>query len=468
MFSLFWNRAPSGESQSLKAADTGRRAADIRQSRGDANTSVLGDLSVLRARSRALTESNPYGAHALTLMVNHIVGPGILGQPRASAQVQQLWQNWANDPGECDYDGDLTFNGIQALVTRCLVESGECLLLRHQAPDNQTVPLRLQVLEPDFIDTNRRVGVHTDTTVDHAGIRFANGRRLGYWLWSSHPGSTLVPNSVTSNFYPAERVIHLYRKDRPGQIRGFPWATPLLLALKDFDDTLDSEQLRQKMATAFVGFVTDLRDGLTTDEAPKLEELAPGTIEILPPGRDIKLTTPPQTPNFQSFTHVALRRIAAGYNVSYEGLTGDYSQVNFSSAKMSANEFDATIESWRASTLLPRFLTPVWRWWLDEADLFNGTDIDWTPPRARLLDPQKEVAALREQVRSGFISWGEAVKRFGGDPARLMEEIADTNSRLDELDLIFDSDGRYSEHGLGRLSEEPLNSPGEDPEEATP
>lgn len=455
-----WVSAEGKQSAGSTALATGRRGNDFKQQTGDGNE-FLGGLDILRSRSRALAEGNPYGGRALVLMTNHLVGTGITGMPlsgdqRRQEQLQKQWTEWTSDPEECDYHGEADFAGLQQQVTRCLVESGECLVLRHEEPSNRTVPLRLQVVEPDFIDTNRRLNaLPKDGTVERYGITFRNGRRVGYWLWPRHPKDSLYGVATLSNFVNADRVIHVFRKDRPGQVRGFPWCTPLLLSLKDFDDALDAEQLRQKMAAAFVGFVTDLHGGAAgVNRMENIEDIEPGTLELLPPGRDVKLSTPPQAPNFESFTTVMLRRIAAGYNVSYEGLTGDFSKVNFSSAKMSANEFDLTIESWRASVLFPRFLAPVYRWWLEASGRGGPPAVHWTPPRSRLLDPKAEVEALVQQVRAGFVSWEDAVRRFGGDPVKLMGRVAETNRMLDEHGLVFDSDGRYAANSSSTVSEE--------------
>ncbi|NJL19359.1 MAG: phage portal protein, partial [Bdellovibrionaceae bacterium] len=55
---------------------------------------------------------------------------------------------------DTDADGQLDFAGIQALVARTVVESGECLVrFRLRRPgDGLAIPLQLQVLEPDFLD----------------------------------------------------------------------------------------------------------------------------------------------------------------------------------------------------------------------------------------------------------------------------------------------------------------------------
>ena len=45
-------------------------------------------------------------------------------------------------------------------------------------------------------------------------------------------------------------------------------------------------------------------------------------------------------------------------------------------------------------------------------------------------------------VRAGFMTLKEAIARNGYDPSDVLVEISETNARLDELDLVLDSDPR--------------------------
>jgi capsid protein len=51
--------------------------------------------------------------------------------------------------------------------------------------------MRLQVLEPDYLDTSRNgiVGPSGGPIID--GVEFdKQGRRVAYWLFTSHPGGS--------------------------------------------------------------------------------------------------------------------------------------------------------------------------------------------------------------------------------------------------------------------------------------
>mgnify|MGYP000910321870 CR=1 FL=1 len=66
----------------------------------------------------------------------------------------------------------------------------------------------------------------------------------------------------------------------------------------------------------------------------------------------------------------------------------------------------------------------------------------WTPPRREMIDPTKETAAAKEQVRCGFISRSEVVRQNGFDPDQVLDEIAEDNRKADAKKLRFDTDAR--------------------------
>ena len=94
--------------------------------------------------------------------------------------------------GNCDADGLTDFGGLQALVVRTMAESGEVLirLRERRIEDGLPVPLQLQVLEPDHLDSMKTSEL-PDGGFIVQGIEFdALGRRRAYWLFPTHPGDS--------------------------------------------------------------------------------------------------------------------------------------------------------------------------------------------------------------------------------------------------------------------------------------
>jgi lambda family phage portal protein len=450
-----------------EAASPGRRTANWNRARADANVASGPALADLRAHARDLVRNNSWARNGKRTIRDNTVGWGI--QPKAvdaGAQgpaIGSLWKRWAEST-DCDADGRLTFYGLQKLIMSEVAEAGEVLVRRRmrQKRDGLPIPMQLQVLEADFIDTMRNgIQGQEGGPIIH-GVEFdAIGRRVAYWLFDKHPGSNLVGTSAISKRVTASDIAHIYEVERAGQVRGISWYSPAIVSLKDFDEFEDSTLLRQKIAACFAGFVTDY-DGeaggligqATTDpqaqpgDAP-IETLEPGMIMKLPPGKQITFAVPPGAPD-DGFSERTLRRIAAGLGVTYEDLTGDYSQVNFSSARMARLKHWSHVAGWRWDMLIPQFCDPAWRWAMDAATIAGSIQMpdgvaplaQWTPPPMPMIEPDKEGLALQRMVRSGAMTPSEMVREQGYDPETHWQEFKDDLDKLDELGIVLDCDPR--------------------------
>lgn len=446
----------------FEAAQGGRRTDAWTRSYADANVAAHPALALLRSHARDLVRNNAWARRALRVITNNTVGWGIHAKPvgQGFEKARAAWNAWANST-QCDAAGRLPFSGLQALVMRCVAESGEALVRRRRrfVADGLPLPLQLQVLEPDFLDITR------DNIVGQAGgpiiqgVEFdLIGRRAAYYLFDRHPGSNLLGN-IVSRRIPAEEVIHVYSVERAGQVRGVSWYAPAILNLKDFDEYEDAALIRQKVAACFAAFITDVDGtgvqlGEQTDDTPPVEMLEPGTMTRLPPGRNITFANPPMSGD-DGFSTRTLRRIAAALGVTYEDMTGDYSQVNFSSARMARLSHWANVHDWRWNMLIPQLCDVVWSWAMDAAALLGLVPGDaeplaeWTPPPMPMIEPDKEGLALTRLVRAGAMTPSEMVRQQGEDPEGHWREYQEDLARLDAAGIWLDSDvRRVSQAGL--------------------
>jgi lambda family phage portal protein len=342
-----------------------------------------------------------------------------------------------------------------------MVESGGCIIRRRRrfSSDGLPVPLQIQVLEPDYIDLSKN-GELSGGGYILQGVEYnAYGKKVAYWLFNQHPGDTgLVGRSLNfqSKRIDAIDIIHLYRVDRAGQVHGIPWGSPVIIKMKDFDEYEDAQLLRQKIAACFSAFVHDSESPVDAVKAASImsDKLEPGAIEILPPGKEI---TFPNVPSVSDDGHSSrvLHAVAMGYGVTYELLTGDFSNVNFSSGRMGWIEFHRNIEQWRWHLIIPRLCVPVWRWFREAAALEGYQSLDvtatWTPPRREMIDPTREIPAIRDAVRSGIKTLSEAIREQGNDPELQLQEWKKDADTIDQLGLTFDSDPRkVSQAGLNQ------------------
>lgn len=441
-----------------EAAGGGRRSSGWTRSASDANAANTFALTPLRELSRDLRRNNGWVRRAVQTIKNNTVGWGIVPTPIGvgdglKRESLALWNQWA-ESSRCDYDGRLTFSGLQSLVMETVVESGEALIVRQpaNAGDGLPVPLRIQVLEPDYLDGSRHGMLGAGGGPIIQGIEFDKfGRRIAYWLYSFHPGSGLVAGKVfQSRRVDAKDVIHVYRMERPGQARGVPWAASAIARANDFDDFEDAELMKAKVAALFSAFVTDFEGGSTAigepdKKNPEFEFLEPGQVTYLPPGKQVTFAQPAATVE-GSFTTRTLRRIAASFGVTYEDLTGDYSMVNFSSARMARLAHWQNVHDWRWNMLIPQFCAGAWDWFMELAAGMEGWNkipaAKWTEPPMPMLEPEKEGLAYQRLVRNGTMTLYDMIREQGRDPVAHLAEIAEANKKLDDLGIVLDSDAR--------------------------
>lgn len=461
------------------AAGAGRRTDGWRRSRTDANVTVRRAGEALRVHARDLQRNNAWARRAVDVIVHNVVGWGSQPSPLHSSSAvaeaaSKLWAAWA-DSG-CDADQGLNFPGLTQALMRALVVDGEVLVRRRwrRASDGLTVPLQLQLLEIDHLDT-RKDGINGKHGPIIQGVEFDGvGRRIAYWLFPTHPGSDHA--TAISKRVRADEVLHVGRPERPGQVRFVSWFAPVIATLKDLDSFEDGELQRQAVAASFAAFVTDpqgtadpiagAQNEITYADGTIAESIEPGAILNLPVGKEVNFPSPP-TSVPDAFAIRNLRRVAAGMGLTYEDLVGDYSQVNFSSARLGRIVHAANVRAWQNAMLEPMFFRPVWSWFM-EAAMWAGHLIlpepcgaDWTHPPLAMVDPDKEVGAASRSIRAGLASPDDVVREQGGNPDRHWRAYAESFRRLDALGVVIEGDVRKVS-GAGQTQPGPQPAPSTD------
>ena len=465
-----------GQGPLHEAAGRGRRAQAWMPGNPGAVSALLATNSELRTKSRDLVRRNAWAQSGIEAFVANAVGTGIKPQSLAGddafkTAVQTLWRDWVE---EADAAGQTDFYGLQALACRAMLEGGECLIrLRPRRPeDGLSVPLQLQLIEPEHLPLNLNIDLDSGNVV-RSGIEFDGmGRRVAYHLYRSHPeDGRLAPMSGQGGLetvrIDASEIIHLYKVLRPGQIRGEPWLSRALVKLNELDQYDDAELVRKKTAAMFAGFITRqsvednlLGEGLPDGNGVSLAGLEPGTMQILEPGEDIKFSDPADVGgSYGEFLRAQFRAVAAAIGITYEQLTGDLSGVNYSSIRAGMLEFRRRCEMVQHGVLVHQMCRPVWAAWMKQAVLSGALQAPgfarggnakrrqylaakWIPQGWQWVDPEKEFKAMLLAIRSGLMSRSEAISAFGYDAEDVDREIAADNQRADDLGLIFDSDPR--------------------------
>ena len=403
--------------------------------------------------ARDMVRNTPFAERAKQVIAANVVGDGIIpkvmaSNDRARETLLRLVEEHM-DTAAIDADGRQNLYGLQRLAMQTVVEAGEVLVRRRRRDDRDGLPLpfQIQILEPDHLDNGRDSLMPGGNTI-REGIEYDQiGRRVAYWLFPMHPGADrIAARDYQSRRVPASEILHIYRQDRPGQMRGVTWFAPIALQLQDLADHQEAQLVRQKVAACFAAFQVTPDADPNVQDPGELSSITPGRIQRLAPGEDIRFADPPGVSGYDEFTQAVLRAVAAGLGVTYEALAGDLSRVNFSSARMGRMEMDRNVSAWQHLLMIPQFCQPIGRWAMEAAEAAQvwprgAEGFDWVPPHRVLVDPTREIPALAAKVRAGFASRPSVIRELGYDPERVTAEIEADMAQRDGL--IFESDARW-------------------------
>lgn len=419
-----------------------------RRAGASARTDYVADGRELRNRARALASNVPYIAQAVNVMITCTIGTGIV--PRwvgdTNGVVKKRWSDWVL---VADYDGLLDYYGLEAKAWGTTKVDGEVLVrLRERRTGPTTVPLQLQLLEIDWLDMERNEVRGNSEII--AGIEYnARGERAAYWLFDRHPGDVGLRATLReSQRVPADEIIHMFNPARPGQQAGISALAPVIPSVRDLQVYEDAEQARKNLEArmSVMGeWDESMLEGAKlpekdpADKGPvtlDLGELAGGGIFGLPPGmKNPTFIQPNAAPGYVEYVKQRQKNIAAGLGVPYEFMTGDMSEVNFSSSRVRTNQYRRDVERDQWTLFIPMFCTRIATRWLSLLDTVGmpagqGVYPDWTTPKWASVNPLQDVAADLSEIKGGMSSISEKIRQRGYDPELVFSELKTDLERL--------------------------------------
>ena len=453
------------------AARTPRKWNSWQRPKSGPRTEAQLGADTLRASVRDLLRNNGYAQRAHRTLVRATVGTGILGSPMAGdrpapQRARDAWARWADD---CDFDGHLDLYGLQALTARTVFESGEALLRFYRQPfdaGEAVAPVRLQLLEPDFIDTGKlSLGRASEggNWIDR-GIEYdSRGRKVALWLHQVHPGdqSRYLLSKYESVRVPIGEVVQVYDMLRPGQDRGISIFAAAVAPLKDLGDYFEAEIMRKRIEACLSVFVTapegegplvGRANGTDGESGAELRQLAPGMITRLNPGESVSHVAPSGSPEIKQFADQILLLAAAAGGVMFEHMTGNFEKVNYSSYRVGSHDFAGWAEQQQWHLFVQRMCRPVAQQF-NQAALAAGlisreTTLRWTPPSpVTSPDPKKDADADQLNLRLGALAPSELAERHGWTYAELLDRIAADLAAADAKGIAFDGDPRKNLKG---------------------
>lgn len=438
----------------------------------DINTILRHDLQRLRARSRDLARNDDTARRFLSLLKQNVLGhAGIIlqaknklnsGKPdvKWNGEIEREWvlfggkrrhRGGSVSPSAC---GTLTLREISWLTLWTRAIDGECFLQILRGYPHNPHQFAVRFLNPDLLDSSFCTKAQNGNRLE-MGIEFDEyNRPLAYhFSQSAKAGSKRQP-------IPADQIIHLFRNEYVGQIRGIPDFAAIMHKTKMLHGVHEAIVVGWRVAAAKMGFFTvkdpealddDNLDGLSETEAFDASEIeaTPGSFEKIPAGYDLKTFDPEYPTSTYADGHkVFMQQLANGLNVSSPTLSNNYGDVNYSSLRQA---FLEDREGWRCiqAEMIDGFCQPIFDEWYDWTVNITGRvkvapakrgavpSIVWQPRGWPWIDPLTEVKAQVEAINAKLRTRQSIISETSGaDFTETADQLQEEERALKDRDLM--------------------------------
>lgn len=329
----------------------------------------------IRERSRYEVANNSFAAGIVDTLAGSLVGTGPRLQVQtadtaANAAIEARWKQWA---------GRVRLAEKLRTARRAKAVDGESFLQRVDNPRRAGigVTLDIRVIECDQFEN---LSAATTNPQHVSGIHFDNyGNPARYDFLEYHPGDAI--NGMRQGTpIDADDLIHLFRCDRPGQIRGISELTPALPLFAMLRRYTLAVLLAAETAADHAAVLETQSPPLDEDQNFDGDEVDPfdavdidrGMMTALPRGWKLSQFKPEQpATTYEMFRNAILNEIARCLGMPFNIAAGNSAGYNYSSGQLDHGGYDDMIAVER-SVWENNCLEQIFSWWLDEALLIPG------------------------------------------------------------------------------------------------
>lgn len=423
------------------------------------NQDLKADLRTLVGRSRDLAKNSPYTRRFMSVVLSNVIGPdgvklrptprrrdGSIDEADARA-IERAFKDWGRR-GTCEVTGRLSWLGVQNLVMRSIIRDGEVFVARIQ--NGNRFGYSLQILDASTVDYTFNQNFSDGRSIVMGVELDSVGRVLAYWIKKDGAESYGYGRSERIRI-AARDVRHIYMPDEADQVRGFPWATPVMLSLNMLDGYQEAHLVGARASAAKMGFYKQIDPsvefGGEAEDGVFIEDAEAGSISVIPAGYEWQ-SHDPNFPNdsYADFIKSSLRTVASGLGVSYNSFANDLEGVNFSSMRSGVQE---DREGWKAlqSWLVESLHEWVFDGWIEAAIEYGALrlpsnkidkfrEVAWQPRRWQWVDPLKDMQANALAVATGLKSRADCIREVGRDPEEVWAELEAETDRLRKSGVI--------------------------------
>lgn len=378
----------------------------------------------IRARARDLEQNSDIAEAVISPFERNVVGTGIVAQAKVKKDsgeedektniaIEDYWNEWQHKEN-CDITGQQSFQELQEMAMRRLKVDGGIIFLKVWTKDG----LMLQAKEVDELDTSlNSLPVNGNRVINGVEVN-RYGKPVAYHLKEYTPDGYW---SGESKRIDAKRIIFLWKKQRPSQVREVSQLARTLPRVRDVNEFTEALSVKERILACLAVFITKTRP-TTPGRGTKVDSksgymartMSPGMIQELQPGEQVTAVSPNgSSSSAKDFVGIQQRFAGSGQGLSYEAVSRDMSQVNYSSARQGLLEDQRTYAMWQ-KFLVEHFCREIYKEVITEAVLSGKLNLpgffgnekkylahEWITPGWSWIDPLKEVKANEIALDTG-------------------------------------------------------------------
>lgn len=419
------------------------------------NAELRQDYIALTLRARDLAKNNEFVNSYINLMIREVLGnigfklnvtaynTDGTSDRIANQTIQDFWYDYTKSykkyvsadeqMNDLDFDRQLLFNYLV---------DGEVFI--QKIIDNKSkYKVRWKIIDALSVDT-----LYNELPLNNNGVKIVMGvevnehdKPLAYYV---RKDTTDYYGSGERVRIPASEIIHVYKHQFAGQIRGYTPLAPVLLNLNAAQTYKRSELNASILNAVFMGMYVktnptadaynDYDDDQINEKGEVATELDSNTFKYCPDGYDVRqLNVNHPNSNLPSFFKALLKSIAGALGLSYNALTSDYQSTSYSSLRAANIQDHMTVKE------IQQFIIDNWKvfqyeTWLkyllisgltnlpySKIDKFLMFDFQGKNPQG--VDPLKELQAVQLRLSLGLTSPIQEIHNSGKDPVDVLNSI---------------------------------------------
>lgn len=369
------------------------------------------------------------------------------GDKKLDLDLWQRWEDYSNDPDQCDIAGESTWKEMERQCVRSESIDGDIVAIGTQGG-------HFQLLESHAIQTQGKVD---DTFLGVTTDRYR--KRLQYHVMEDLDQYARKGDSVPIDVRNADGVrqlFHVYNPRRVNVTRGVTQLAPIFSYSGMLEDINFAKLVQQQVVSCFAIFrkiaagseslpSVDGYGSPSTETTPagtrQIDGVSPGMEITGNPGEELQGFSP-NVPNSEYFQQVRLilQIIGVNFGLPLCLVLMDGSETNFSGWRGAVDEARKGFVADQLN-LVRRLNRPAYKWWLSrqidmdpalkrasEKKKINIYNHNWNMPTWSYIEPVADAEGDATQLRNALTSPRRLHAARGKDWEEISEETIADNS----------------------------------------